>query len=630
MHTAVLDAALVVASLGLFAAAYGLAMLATRPARVQPAPSTPDLGEEPPAVVSLVANRWRLTEDASESTLLDLAARGYLELRQPGNEPMQTTIHLRQPDQEETLNPYEQRVLDRIRTLAVDGVIPVSALTFRNASRAKQWNKRLHHEVVTDARARGLSQRRLHPVVVSVLSVVAAVTAAGVSVAAFRLALRDDEFDAIDALVVGVLIWILLSAFAGRPLGERATPAGREVAARWLGVRAWLRAHEEFADLPPAAVMVWDRYLSYGAALGVTHTASAVLDLGMGDRRWVWSSHGGNWRRVRVRYPRLWRRYGKSVPRLLGRSAVGLLVGTAMVRLHGGPAQLETAPGLESAGAGLHVASNVLLIGGLVLIGYGGYVLIRTLLDLVTVRTITGEVLWIQVWRTRSGNNERAPVPWLDYLAVDDGTSDRTTAWGLPRGPLGTCQDRDTVTIRVRPWSRRVVSLTVVEHGSTRQLVDTPVEAPDKPVSTRLGALFRPPAAAAATRGEPDRSVGHLLTAEEVGRAVELAVQGPRRMPVPGPFASAMFTTVDEDHPVLMIGLVSGGVGRFMLRQAAKGTALTGVGDEAYLHSHGGAVRIGDTTIMLTLPSDPERYRPALPALLRLAADRKSAQRDSA
>ena len=80
--------------------------------------------------------------------------------------------------------------------------------------------------------------------------------------------------------------------------------AGREVAARWLGVKGWLRNTEAFADLPPSAVAVWDRYLSYGDALGVTRVCSAVIDLGMGDRKRVWSSFGGTWHRVRVQYPR--------------------------------------------------------------------------------------------------------------------------------------------------------------------------------------------------------------------------------------------------------------------------------------------------------------------------------------
>jgi hypothetical protein len=36
-----------------------------------------------------------------------------------------------------------------------------------------------------------------------------------------------------------------------------------------------------------------------------------VIDLGAGSRRRVWSSSGGTWHQVRVRYPRFWLRHGR-------------------------------------------------------------------------------------------------------------------------------------------------------------------------------------------------------------------------------------------------------------------------------------------------------------------------------
>ena len=45
-------------------------------------------------MVHLLVNRWTLTEDAAEATMLDLAARRFVELRQPGNDPLHTTVHL--------------------------------------------------------------------------------------------------------------------------------------------------------------------------------------------------------------------------------------------------------------------------------------------------------------------------------------------------------------------------------------------------------------------------------------------------------------------------------------------------------------------------------------------------------
>src|SRR6266540_4084876 len=305
--------ALGVASVAGWLLLYGLALLLTRPVRPDPVPAAQDLpGAEPPAVVSLIAGDWELTEDAAESTLIDLAARRHLEFRQPGNDPMQTTVHVRDPNVV-GLTAYERRILDRV------------------TAQAAAFEKRVRAEVIADARARGLSRRRFGPTLLAVLNATAVVAGLGVG-AAVLLAARHSH----DALRWAGGAWVItavaLGALANRSHGERDTPAGRAVAARWLGVKAWLRNTEAFADLPPAAVAVWDRYLSYGAALGTTRVASAVIDLGMGNRRRVWSSFGGTWHRVRVRYPRLWGRYGKTGPAVIVPAVVTLVLGYLIMR----------------------------------------------------------------------------------------------------------------------------------------------------------------------------------------------------------------------------------------------------------------------------------------------------------
>jgi len=236
---------------------YGLALAATRPYVPDPAPATDELGPEPPAIASLLVNHWEVTEDAAESTLLDLGARHILEFRQPANDPMQTTVHIRQTNPT-GLSGYEQRIFDRVNGLAAGGVVPLTALTFRDKAQAAAWTKRLTAEVVADARSHNLSQRRFGPRIVSALTLCAA--AVGVSVAAglvYGLGRTNNHDTGQAALAGGFFTFIFLSVISGRPHGERDTPIGREAAARWLGVRAWLRGHDAFADLPPAAVAVW-------------------------------------------------------------------------------------------------------------------------------------------------------------------------------------------------------------------------------------------------------------------------------------------------------------------------------------------------------------------------------------
>jgi hypothetical protein len=465
-----LDIALAVGAIGAWFLVYATCRLSTRPAGPAPAPASPDLGPEPPAVVHLLVNRWSLTEDAAESTLLDLAARRFVELRQPGNDPLHTTVHLPvTPPEVNSLRPYERQVLERIRTLAVGGVVPISALTFRDDAEAKSWDKRLRASVVADARAAGLSRRRFGPGVTALLVAAAAVAAVGVAAAALHYGWRNPQDDN-PGLGAGVITFGILSAIAGRSPGERHTPAGRAAAARWLGVRDWLRGHEQFAELPPASVAVWDRYLAYGAAVGATHLASAVLDLGLGNRRLVWSSYGGTWHRVRVRYPRGWPRYGKTMPKLLLWAGVQIVIGGFLLKVFGLPRLPDAS---DTVGRVLDLVAALMSLAALATFLGAVHSLARSLIDLATIRTITGQVLWSEMWRATNGSDNRPARPWLYHLAVDDGTGDRTTAWGLPAEWAHRGRPGDTVTLQVRPWSRRVVALEIVASRDAPQSTST-------------------------------------------------------------------------------------------------------------------------------------------------------------
>ena len=564
------------AAVGLWLIAYAICRVLTRPASPTPAPATMELGSESPALVSLLINRWTLTEDAAESTLLDLAARRFIELRQPGDDPMQTTVHLSaSPPASTSLLPYEAQVLDRIRGLAVGGVVPVTALTFRNAGESSSWNDRLRKSVIAEARAAGLSRRRISKGVATLLSVLAAGVGVVVGLAAFHYGIGKTEDDRPPAFAFGVVAFLVLSYVGARSLGDRDTPAGRAAAARWLGVRDWLRGHEQFASLPPAAVMVWDRYLAYGAALGVTRLASAVLDLEMGDKRLVWSSFGGTWHRVRVRYPHFWPRYGRTTGHLVVRAAAYAIVGFLVLRFLG--------------------SLDYLAALGLVLLTLGAYVLVRTLVDLAFTREITGEVLWRETWKSKQQGEDNPAIPWLDHLAIDDGSADRTTAWGLPSEWGSQCHDGDTVTITVRPWSRRVINVVTVGHGQSRELVDTVTEEETGSLSlTMMPSAAAPPVF-------PEGAI-----AQVVGRAV---VSSP--LPLGLQYAAA-----DNGKPLVMVQSLGGLPGRVAWRANSRGQQLPG---GAFVSGDRAAFRLGETTYVVTLLGEGRAGRAHLPWLVAQA-----------
>ena len=134
-----------------------LVVMATRPREVDPGPATMELGDEPPAVVNLLANDWQVTADAVPATLLDLASRDLVDIDQVG--PDNTIVRVRRSS-DPSLSPYERLILHHVAGLAVDGVVPAQALTTGPQDQSKRWWKAFTREVVADARQRGLARDR--------------------------------------------------------------------------------------------------------------------------------------------------------------------------------------------------------------------------------------------------------------------------------------------------------------------------------------------------------------------------------------------------------------------------------------------------------------------------------------
>lgn len=203
---------------------------ATRARGVVSGPATMDLGEEPPAVVDLLTNDWRVTPDAIPATLLDLAARDYLDLEPYG--PGRTVCRVRRATGE-GLETYERMVLDHVAGLAVDGVVPAEALTTGPQDQSTRWWRAFRRAVVADAHDRGLARDRWSGPVKAFLRT-AALVPAGLGVL-YANAAGGLDFGTIGA---GLVIWAALTSSIKLFGDQRDTPAGRAAAARWLGVRA--------------------------------------------------------------------------------------------------------------------------------------------------------------------------------------------------------------------------------------------------------------------------------------------------------------------------------------------------------------------------------------------------------
>lgn len=240
--------------------------------------STPP-GDEPPAVVSLMVHRWRADEDAIDSTLLDLAARGFLELRQPGDDPNETTVRLRKGDGR-SLTPYERQILERVHKLAVNGEASLASLAFHSWSEARRWRGAFYRAVIDEARARGLSRRRLSGPTRRALLCGAGLPAAFMFATWFWTAvrLRAGLADQVTGSLIGAsAVFLAMYLVVELRWSDQSTPEGQRAAAGWLSYRAHLLAVEGVTDLAPADIASWGREMAFASALGVLPTEEALM-----------------------------------------------------------------------------------------------------------------------------------------------------------------------------------------------------------------------------------------------------------------------------------------------------------------------------------------------------------------
>jgi hypothetical protein len=599
------------AALTVWLAALAAFWLASEPRRVRPAPATLEPGgPEPPAVVNLVASDWELGHEALPATLLDLAARRHLSIDWLGERTLVRVRTAVAPDPAmRELTDYERMVLDHVRALSAqtaDGFVPAEALTTGPDAVAKNWWTRFAKAVTRDARARGLSRPRVGARARTVLVALAVVVGIAVFVAATTLPESDDGDSPVGAAVgFGVISAALLIGAASRLRGERDTPEGRAAAARWLGLRTMLTDDPTFASQPPAAVAIWDRILAYGAALGVAHSAVAALPLGSESEREAWSSVGGHWRVVRVRYPsRIPPGYGRS-PLLVAfvgllLTALGILIAPATISL--GDALLDSLDDITSDDsvpaslrAGVGIAVAVFVAFGAAVFLVGASMLVGGVADMVRGRRVVeGRVLRL---RMRGDEQHRY---W--HLAVDDGTGTRVRAWRLAASP--PVSQGAFVTARVTPWLRHVADLRHVTADARADgadgLAGAPVAAPTlaPPAAARLGAAGDVPGAAPPPLPDsPDiaAALGRPVTVEAGAAAHPLAI---------GPMASATYAG-PEGERVVVAWVRPETIDGFRLLPRFVATPVP-VGDEAYRAPLGGGlVARRGAHVLLVAPSLP-------------------------
>jgi hypothetical protein len=450
-----------------------------------------DLGPEPPAVVDLLTDRFEVTPEAPVATLVDLAARRWIDIDEPV--PGEVLVRLRpRPGQGEPTN-FERLVLDRVRDVAGEGPAPAAALVKGTKGTANAWQRRFRDEVLAAARAAGLCRPRW-PVWLQALPFTAGVLAA----AALFFGAPDEgqgsstvdrttalTFATIAIALAGFALWLRMA----RSGAVRGTDDGLRVARTWLGVRRFLADHGRFDEYPAASVRIWDRYLAHAVALDLAPLATRQLPLGAEDDRWAWSRQSGRWRMVNVVYPRLRPGWGRPAWKaaLFG---LAVTVGGVYLGRPIGRAILEVAADLPPTSPTWVAWLSRAVIGATpaviaLWVAFGPLQVLGALADLPTARPVEGLLLR---HRVASSDNEGRPSAF--WVAVDPGTGDRLRAYRAPAKLASRLDQGSQVRVRTTAllgWVREIDVLAAP--AATRQRAPhRPATGPDPgdPLSIEL------------------------------------------------------------------------------------------------------------------------------------------------
>ena len=413
----------------------------TRPPRLAGSAPSAELGAESPAVASLLTNGFVVTPPAAVATLLDLVARGWLRIEHTEHEVVVLTD--RRGREGDALTGYEQQVLNHVHKLTAGTLTGVSGAGIEIAGLrlSRRWWRRFTASVVRDAHRQKLSKRRwgviaLGPPIVTLI----------LSGLLWWRSVRSGEPEAVAdslpsrALACAVAIVIVLVARRVvkrvRSRAQRPTQLGLVRAEHWMCVRAWMEPRG-FEGASAGAANSASRALGYAAALGLAERAADELPIVPEDDRLAWSNATGEWHVVRVRYP-FRPGYGRHPALMLG---VGLAVGAGLIALQQyllkvarGDALTGIIDDFPDQADLIQDAALVLAAAVIVPLVWMAWLVIAGAFDLFSTVERQGVVV-------RARRPQRVvPFPRLLrplarrdrfalFIAVDDGRSDRVSAW---------------------------------------------------------------------------------------------------------------------------------------------------------------------------------------------------------
>ena len=227
--------------------------------------------DDPPALVPTLFDWGGVPNVAVSATLVDLAQRGYMTIEEVKERAFlhdRTDWKFTVADKASTdLRPFESILIDQ---LFAEGS-PTTEHEFTNWARthrteADRWYQRFKAHV----RNEFATKKYIEGGKAGAYALNFVVAGAVLAISIFLLS---------QGVVLGLLGLVSgVAQIAASPLLRRRTHAGRQRLAEWKAFEHFLRDFSQLEEAPVASMVIWERYLVYAVALGVTAEVARALE----------------------------------------------------------------------------------------------------------------------------------------------------------------------------------------------------------------------------------------------------------------------------------------------------------------------------------------------------------------
>ena len=243
--------------------------------------------DDPPEVVNAIYAKKDIGKpnmDGFEATILNLIDKKALKTSQVHDEETGTNdLYLTFSNDTSNLKANEKKVYDILHNFASGDTLNLSSLNTSLSSEADaKWFMEQYHDWQEDVKnnIKTKVDEEFNDTGTKIIKILSIVGLAFGVLLAF-LGFMTELHNGIYTVVSGIFLFIfsiLLAMMSDDTFGQW-TPEGRVVYLKWKNFKKFLKDNSLINEHPPESIVVWRKYLIYGAALGVADKVYDAMKL---------------------------------------------------------------------------------------------------------------------------------------------------------------------------------------------------------------------------------------------------------------------------------------------------------------------------------------------------------------